>query len=187
MNAFATLGVPDRLVLDSATIEERWKDATLQSHPDRQSENEATGQFAEVNLARSILEDPARRLEHWLKQKAPELTPDRTIAPELMDLFSTLSQTLATVDDVLSRHQKASTALAKALLAKEAIQAQLDIQSCLQQILPLKTSILDRFEFFELEATNGNFEEASRGLGQLQFLRKWEQQCQNRLLALIEC
>lgn len=104
-----------------------------------------------------------------------------------MDLFSEISPIIKDTDDLLSRHRKATTALARAVLTREAIAAQLQIQQLLQQIQPLRTAILDRFNVFETEGHQGNFDEARRSLGQLRFLKRWEEQCRERLLALIEC
>ena len=56
----------------------------------------------------------------------------------------------------------------------------------MQKIQQEKAERLDRFPEFEKKGNGGEFTEAVEVLGQLKFLRKWEQQCQERLLSLLE-
>jgi hypothetical protein len=49
-----------------------------------------------------------------------------------------------------------------------------------------KESRIARFPEFEKAASEDHFDAAVGTLGQLKFLRKWEQQCQERLLTLLE-
>lgn len=187
MNHFATLHLPVSLVLESSTIDDAWRSATAEHHPDLLKEEENPEVASDVNRARSILSDPVLRLDHWLSVLHPESEPDRSIDPTLMDLFSTIHESLGKADSVLSRHKKATTALTRALLTKEAVAAQLSIQKQLQETTSRKQTILDRYPEFEEQSANGSFADAEKGLNQLKFLRKWEQQCQERLLGLIEC
>ena len=174
-NPFALLGLPESLLLDPASVETAWRDLSREGQDGDETEASA------LNHARTVLADPVSRLAAWLEVMAPGLAPDRAIAPSLMDLFSKIGPVLATTDAVLARHRKATTALARAMLAKEAIAAQLAVQDLLPQIQSLKTALTDRFGEFEA----GDFKAASRALGQLKFLKRWEEQCRERLLALI--
>jgi len=174
-NPFALLGLPETLLLDPASVEEAWRDLSREGNDGDETEASA------LNRARTVLSDPVTRLAAWLEVKAPDLVPNRAIAPGLMDLFSKIGPVLATTDSVLARHRKATTALARAMLAKEAIAAQLAVQDLLAQIQSLKSAQTDRYAEFEA----GDLESASRALGQLKFLKRWEEQCRERLLALI--
>ena len=104
-----------------------------------------------------------------------------------MDLFSAISPVLEKTDQVLTRHRSATTALAKAILTREAIEAQLKIQGLLQQIQPLRSAILEQIDSIEMAGASGDYRPASRALGQLRFLKRWEEQCRERLLSLIAC
>ncbi|MEM6280373.1 MAG: hypothetical protein AAF733_12905, partial [Verrucomicrobiota bacterium] len=84
-------------------------------------------------------------------------------------------------------HKKATTALAQALLSKEAVAAQLAIQECLGSLHSRKEEHVGEYPLFEDEAKRIEFTKAGSTLAQLKFLRKWEQQCQDRLLRLINC
>tara|TARA_R110002096_G_scaffold187584_15_gene367092 strand:+ start:1294 stop:1860 length:567 start_codon:yes stop_codon:yes gene_type:complete len=186
-NYFAILDLPETLILNQEQVAEAWHSKTQSSHPDATQSEGATENTAAVNQARAALSDPAHRLEHWLSLKAGQTSTDRTIDPGLMDLFTELHAILENADSVIQRNRKASTALAKALLSKEAIAAQLGLQAKMQNIQVMKNTITDQFAAFETEGGNGVFDNAGRNLGQLKFLRKWEQQSQDRLLSLLEC
>lgn len=179
-NPFAILGLPESLLLDPAAIENSWREQTRDASP-------APGEEAasEQNRARALLSDPVTRLAAWLEVRAPEIPPDRAIAPGLMDLFTKIGPVLNQTDALLARHRQATTALARAMLTKEAIASQLAVQDLLQQIQSAKATYLDRFAGFEEAGRVGDFTPAAAALGPLKFLKKWEEQCRERLLALI--
>lgn len=176
-NYYALLGLPESLSPDPASIENSW----------RAKSSTAAGADAGVNEARATLSDPVTRLAHWLALRSPEGNADRTIDSVLMDLFSKISPAIESTDALLVRHRKVTTALARAVLTRDAIAAQLQIQALLQQIQPLRDSIVNQFAGFETDATQGDFQKAFQALGQLKFLKRWEMQCRERLLSLIAC
>ncbi len=178
-NPFALLGLPESLRLDPAAIEDAWRKRV------REDESAAGPDTAGIHSARARLADPASRLGAWLEAKSPGGEPERAVAPELMDLFAKIGPVLASTDALLSRHRQATTALARAVLAKEAVAAQLAVQGLLQEVQPLKTALTGRFAEFEAAADRGDYGEARRALGQLKFLDRWEAQCRERLLALL--
>ena len=186
-NYYALLEIPESLSLDPALIEASWREKNRFLSTEAGENGEAALYDSDLNQARATLSDPVSRLAHWLALRAPSLTVDRSIDPALMDLFARISPVIETTDALLSRHRKATTALTRAMLTREAIDAQLKIQDLLQQIPPLKTPILGQFDAYEKEASNGIYQAASKGLGQLKFLKRWEEQCRERLLSLIAC
>ena len=178
-NPFAILGLPESLLLDPAAIESSWRE----HH--REGEAPSAGDASDHNRARALLSDPVSRLAAWLDMKAPAIPHDRSISPALMDLFAKIGPVLARTDALLARHRQATTALARALLTKDCITAQLEVQALLQEIQPVKADFLDRFAAFEKAAEHEDFAAATAALGPLKFLKKWEEQCRERLLALI--
>jgi hypothetical protein len=184
-NLFAILGLPESLLLDHSEIEGAWRAATKKAHPDQKRDSESLIS-ADLNRARSVLSSPAERLAHWLELKAGEHEANRSLDPELMDLFASVHTALQKADSVISRNQNSTTALAKALLTKESVEAQLCIQQKMSHIHQFKESIINIFPEIDEAARSGNFESAQRNLSQLKFLTKWEQQCQARLLSLLE-
>jgi hypothetical protein len=130
--------------------------------------------------------DPVERLGYWLQKKEIEPQREAGVSADLMDLFMELNGVLADADTVIDRHRKSTTALARATLAKEAVSAQLRIQDSMGQLQRTKAETLERFPEFEASAEGNHYRDALEALSRLRFLRKWEQQCQQRLLALME-
>lgn len=180
-NFFALLGLSESLSLDPDAVENSWREKSSTIGDSADASNSA----ADLNEARATLSDPTRRLAHWLALRAPGAPLDRRIDPALMDLFAAISPVLETTDQVLTRLRRTTTALAKAVLTREAIHAQLKIQELLQEIRPLRTAISDQFASIEEAGKAEDYQPAARALGQLKFLKRWEEQCQERLLALI--
>lgn len=177
---FALLGLHRSPCLDPGDVERAWREWNREAR-DGGTDAEA----AALNEARARLIDPVSRLAAWLDLVDPGGEPERGISPGLMDLFTKIGPVLASTDALLARHRQASTAIARALLAKEAVAAQLAVQALLQEIQPLKNALTDRFPEFEATATTGGLAGARRALGHLKFLRRWEEQCRERLLALL--
>lgn len=175
---FASLGLPAKLLLNPVEIDAAWRDRREEAGAD-------DGLSAAQNDARARLLDPVQRLEAWLAFHQPELPADRTLDPGLMDLFGKIGPVLSLTDHLLERHRRATTALAKAMLTRDAIASQLSVQGQLAEIQTKKTEWIDRFPALESAAETGDFSEAAKCLGQLKFLRRWETQCRERLLALI--
>lgn len=181
-NLFDVLGLPRSLLVEPSAVEAAWEKVTRSDHPDvSETERDA----ADANQARNVLADPVTRLEHWFALHEVELRRDQSISPELMDLFAKLNPVLSEADAVIAKMKKASTALAKAMFAKDTAAVQLKIQELLGEIMSMKNQVIGRYAEFEKAAETGDFTEASESLAQLKFLKKWEQQGQARLLTLL--
>lgn len=174
---FALLELPATLLLDPADIDAAWRD--------RRSDDTDDEDTSAINKARSRLLDPVQRLEAWLSLQVPGQPADRSLDPSLMDLFGRIGPVLSQTDELLERHRRTTTALAKAMLTREAIAAQLSVQEQLAAIQERKQVLIERFAELERSVSGGDCAEAHRSLGQLKFLRRWETQCRERLLALI--
>ena len=185
-NYFALLGLPESPGLDTEAVENSWRERRRELADSTDGSN-AEIDSPDLNQARATLGDSTLRLAHWLALRAPDSPADRSIDPALMDLFSAISPVLEKTDEVVARHRRATTALAKAMLTREAIEAQLKIQGLLQQIQPLRSAILEQIDSIEMAGASGDYRPASRALGQLRFLKRWEEQCRERLLSLIAC
>ena len=119
-NYFSILDLSPSLVISTSEVEKAWRALN-----DSVADSESSETSPEWNGARAVLSDEVRRLEHWLTLKAPNEPADRSINPSLMDLFSAIGPVIASTESVIARQNAATTALAKALLTKEAIGAQL--------------------------------------------------------------
>ncbi len=179
-NYFALLGLPETLVLDPDAVESAWHEAI------RETSAASEDTLINLNEARATLADIARRLAHWLELKRTGGSLYRSIDPSLMDLFSAISPVLESTDLLIARLRKASTALTRAALTREAISAQLSVQERLRQIQSAKLVLAEQFPALESAAESGDLAPSWKCLGQLKFLNRWEAQCRERLLALIE-
>lgn len=192
MDAFSQLGLPVRLGLESSAIEDAWRTAAKAAHPDSASatdptnpDSQATPDLAALHQARETLLDPGRRLAEWLRILSPQASAPAAISSEFMEVFSRLGTLLARTDALLGQHDKAGSHIARAVLARPLVEAQLSLQSLLREVQDLRQARLARFPEWDNIANTGPFDEAYTALQDLQFLRKWEREVNERLIQLL--
>lgn len=176
---FSVLDLDVSLAHSAEAIESAWRKLSAATHPDVTGEEDAA---ARINQAREILVTPVGLLEQWLAANGVVAEKRTSISPQLMDLFSLVGESLQQADDLISKHQTATTALAKSLLAAPAISAQKSIQQALAEVTQATNSRVATFP--DIEKGNDT-QSAQEVLNELKFLAKWSQQCQQRLVALI--
>lgn len=192
-NFFSALGFPPSLVLDESKIESAWRDRTRHVSGSAESPDPAaggTGKDLDLTLlheARSVLLDPGKRIAHWLELSGVAISRAAAMDPDLMDLFGSLGETLSRTDDFLSRHRSTSSAVGRALLTREAVSVQLELQEKMQVIQKMKQDTVSAFPSLEAEGKAGEYSHAVATWQRLRFLGKWESQCQERLLSLLAC
>ncbi|MEO0415086.1 MAG: hypothetical protein AAF226_09060 [Verrucomicrobiota bacterium] len=170
-SAFERLGIDPALTLDDAEIDSEWRALSAEKASQ------------ELNAAREQLKDPASRLELWLQSRmGGDLPKSDAISPSLMDLFIEIEGGLSSADKVIAKNDNASTALAKSLVAKGLVEAQLRVQRLLAKVTNHRETLIGKFPSLE---GNPDLGKAVEVLNELKFLRKWERQCQDRLLRLI--
>jgi len=183
---FDALGLEPSLRLGLDDIESAWRERVRSSHPDVDPEAAGAGDAtADLNEARQRLTDPAERLAAWLSIRGAEEERVPPLDPDMTSFFGEVGECFGNIDGLLDRRNQASAALAKALLAKQAVEAQLALQGVMQSIQERRAAVEERFDVFESEAQEGRFDAALRALARLRFLRKWEAGCRERLLALM--
>ncbi len=186
-SSFEILELPVRLVVDPDSVESAWREKAKSEHPDAESNSEGSAEnfSADLNRARQILLDPALRLEHWLQVHEVENTRTSSLDEDTMSLFSLIGDAISAADAAIEKQKSATTALGKAVNASEAIKAQLGIQKQLGSIRTTIESAVDSFNELENSAAEQIFSQAVKTLAKLRFLKKWEAECQKRLLDLI--
>ncbi len=170
---FALLSLPVRITISPDDVDEAWRSRTGETLS------------ADLNEARRVLSDPFLRLEHWLELRSPGFSKSVAIDPDLMSLFSKVNSVLAGTDELLGKLHAASTELGKAVLTKSAISAQLNVQNLLADFRVMTDDLIGQFSDLERAADKENYEPGIATLGRMTFLRKWERECQSRLLDLI--
>jgi len=186
---YALMGLPVSLSLESKTVDEAWRTKTRVVHPDLKADgtsgDETTENAAGLNEARRILSDPLLRLEHWLDLKIAGFPRATAIDEDLLCLFSEVNAALARADDLIQKRAATTTELGKAVLAGDAVSAQLAVQDLLGSLRKKSAEIVDQFSAFEAAGDRGDYDPGVRALGRLTFLKKWEREGQKRLLDLI--
>ena len=150
-NLFELLSLPASLLITIDQIDEAWRNASRETHPDlgQDSDEDLSSRF---NLARTRLSSPAGRLEEWLLVNGAETRPGNTaLGDSLMELFSETGSALGEADEAIKAFQEAQTALARSLLTGRTISAQKRIQSQLGQIGIAIEEISTRFPTMNLE------------------------------------
>ncbi len=192
MDAFSQLGLPIRLGLQSSEIEDAWRSAAKAAHPDSSSatqptspDSPATRDLASLHQARETLLDPGRRLAAWLQILSPQAATPAAISSEFMEVFSRLGTLPAGTDTLLGQHHRAGSRIARAVLARPLVEAQLALQAFLREIHDLRQARVARFSEWDAIADTGPYDESYATLQDLQFLRKWEREVNERLIQLL--
>ena len=117
---FAFLEQPRLPWLEPATLKEVFRRKTLEHHPDITTSG-SEGQFAELNEAYQVLQDPKRRLHHLLSLENCAPSANQIVPTELQELFLGLGALKQRVDVLLEKKRTASNALSQSLLKPEAL------------------------------------------------------------------
>lgn len=176
MDAFETLGLPRRLTLGDDEIGAAFRTAGKRHHPDSGGGPAA---FETVQKAGQTLLDPGARLRHWLELRGIPGELRGEVSSGLMDGFSEVGELLQRADALSREREKASSALAKAMLEGRT-------QTCRDEL----ETMIDRLEGMIAERV-GRFDAVERGEAdgwtvarELGFLSKWRGQVRERFAAL---
>ncbi len=177
---FALLGLPRQADLAEGEIQARYHERIAECHPDRASTEEERGEFSqrssELNQAWNTLRNPVTRVRHLLSLIAPDLERDASLSQDLMELFAETGQALQAADAFLAQKRKATSALARALLAEQ----EMEVQEGLQDALGKVTQAGEALDLSVREP------QELRGLHtQLSFLDRWQRQLNEKLLLLL--
>jgi curved DNA-binding protein CbpA len=121
---FALLEQPRAPWLDPAALKETYRRKTLQSHPDTTAADADTD-FAQVNEAYQVLQDPKRRLHHLLSlENVGPASANQVVPGELQDLFLLIGASNQRTTLLLEKIRTTSNALGRSLLKPEILAAQ---------------------------------------------------------------
>lgn len=169
MNAFEILGIEPRLVIDSETLRDAFREAGRSAHPDAGGEEQA---FAALNAAFEMLSSPSRRLRHWLELRGMAVESRGTVSPEIMDLFTQVGETSQRAESLVRRRDEAKSALGRALLERETQACREDVE----RSIALVEAAIERecavFPAYQNSAAM-DLAAASASVRNLAFLEKW--------------
>ena len=134
---FALLGQPRAPWLDPAALKEVYHRQTLQSHPDTATPDREND-FAELNEAYQVLQDPKRRLHHLLglENGAPP-SANQVIPQELQELFLLIGGLTQRANALQEKIQTASNALSRSLLKPQIVELEKEVSDLRQKVREL--------------------------------------------------
>ncbi len=183
---FALLGERHRPWLDPERVKETFHRLSRTEHPDQQQASD-DADFARLNRAQATLREPKARLRHLLELEYPDvkLSGPSDVPPGLSDWFVSVHGLLREVDGFLAKKAGASSALAKALLAREEFVVREKVESHLEQIDALQTAATEDLQAFDARWADGRPADAATTLHALYqrfaYLTRWAEQLRERL------
>lgn len=183
---FEALDLPRRADLDPDAVRAAFHAKSRAAHPDRGGD---AGAFSALGEAHACIADPARRLKHLATLELGE-PPDAAgaVDPATMSLFETVGSALGLADIFLKASARASSAVAKALLANDAAAAASAVFAASGAVRARKAELIGRFADIDRALGAGEKEAARGAIGEcaraLAFLGKWEAQLADRMAAM---
>ncbi len=169
MNAYETLGIEPRLVIDAETLRDAFREAGRSIHPDAGGDESS---FAALNTAFEILSSPSRLLRHWLELRGLTIETRGTVAPEIMDLFTQIGETNQRAEALVRRRDEAKSALGRALLERETQVCREDVERSIALVEAAIESECADFPSHQ-NAAAIDLAAASASVRNLAFLEKW--------------
>ena len=130
---FAVLDEPRRPWLDLEKLEERYRQLSLTSHPDRLPAETATDEsFAAISEAYRVLKDPKQRIQHLLQLEGHEPGKDNNVPQSLLPLFSRIGDFIARATKLWQRREDSQNAISRSILHAEMVSSQREIEMLLE-------------------------------------------------------
>lgn len=188
LDAFAQLGMPRQASMEEGSLRLAYVAHSRTAHPDHGgSEDQASA----VNAAYETLKVPEKRLKHLLELVAPSGSVAWRTVPldeSMTDLFMALGAALNSSASTLAKKERASTALARAVLAGEVLHQREELERLgflmeekrveMEQSLPALDARL-------AAPDEGTWQELAAIQARFAYLAKWHAQVRERLLALM--
>ncbi len=141
---FALLGQRRAPWLDPAALKEAYHRQTLQSHPDTAMPDRAHD-FAELNEAYQVLQDPKRRLHHLLSlENGAPPSANQAISQELQELFLLIGALTQRATALQEKIRTASNALSRSLLKSQIVEVQKKVDSLREKIRNLNDTAIEQ-------------------------------------------
>jgi curved DNA-binding protein CbpA len=185
---FALLGEKRRPYLDPERVTETFRELSRSQHPD-QGEGDSDEDFALLNQAHQTLRDPKLRLGYLIGLEFPDvrLSGPSEVPRELAGLFAPVHGLLEKVDTLLARKAAATSALARALLAREELQLREPVETQFAALNELHAEALEELKEYDGAWQSGGAAGPERLVGFYQrfsYLSRWLDQFRERLFQL---
>ena len=134
---FALLGQPRAPWLDPVVLKEAYHRQTLHCHPDMQTPD-GKNDFAQLNEAYQVLQNPNRRLHHLLSlENGAPPSGDQPIPQELQELFLRIGALKQRANALQEKIRTASNALSRSLLKPQIVEVQKEASELRQKVRDL--------------------------------------------------
>lgn len=187
-DAFAIFSIPRKAALDSAQLQATYAALSRAAHPDHGGSEESA---AAVNAAYEMLRFPEKRLKHLIEIAAPEGAKAWRTVPldeSMMSVFMELGSALDASAKLMERRSKATSALAKALLANEELVLRERLETIGFGLEERKVSMEAGFAQLDERLDSGDetvWKDVAATQARLAYLAKWQTQIRERLLAMM--
>ena len=184
---FARLGEPRRPWLDPERVKETFHRLSRTEHPDQLAGEDAD--FARLNAAQAVLRESRARLRHLLELEYPNvrLSGPASVPAGLADLFVDVHGSLREADGVLAKKAAASSALARALLAREELAVREKVENHLENLDALHAAATEELQALDARWTPRPPDAAATLHALYQrfaYLTRWSEQLRERLFSL---
>ena len=169
---FAALDQPRAPWLDRAELKEAFHRKTLQAHPDVTRSGESQD-FAALNEAYQVLQDPKRRLQHLLVlQNAAPPSQNQIVPADLQELFMSIGELTQRTTRVLEKNRAASNPLSRSLLKAELMSMEKEADDLARKVRELSASAEERLRKTDCKDTA----ELSSLHQRFAYLGRWSEQ-----------
>jgi curved DNA-binding protein CbpA len=176
---FALLEQPRAPWLDPAALKETYHRKTLQKHPDTAARDRKSD-FAELNEAYQVLQDPKRRLHHLLSlENCTPSSANQTIPGELQELFLLIGALNQRANLVLEKIRTTSNALSRSLLKPQIVELQTEVGSLRDKVRNLDGAARARLREINSDWQDdraGQVAELSKLYSRFAYLSRWSAQ-----------
>ena len=169
-NAFEALGLNQSLIITQDELNAAFREAGKSVHPDAGG---GEGEFAALQKAYETIASPSRRLRHWLELRGVEVDTRGTIGPEIMDLFSRLSDVTQRADVHARKKQNMKSALGLAMLEGESHQCREQVEEMNREIESAIQRECGTFQIIE-KSDPVDVDLVAEKIRNLVFLEKWQ-------------
>ncbi len=174
---FAVLGQEHRAELDVDALRETFQRLSRECHPDVGGE---LAEFEKINRAQSVLSDPVSRLRHLYELEFGEFLPSSgSFTEQAMGLFTAVGAAIADADAYLKRKSAATTAISRALIARDQEDIQRAVMRSCGEVRARREELLLSLADIDMNLVvdRNQGRELAEGLcRELSFLSKWERQ-----------
>lgn len=175
---FVLLDLPQRPAVDLNLLENNFRLLASKYHPDQPSGDALF--FDQLQAASNLLRQPALRLRFL----AEETTPSKIIPAAAQELFSSIANAINHGAEAGAAYNKASGALAKALLTSPLVEAHAELIAAQEKINAWQQQLNNELQILDQCWPKVDKMELLRLATSFTFAERWQEQLKTALLEL---